>query len=213
MIFRSGYLRLGHFHGAPVRVHWTLPLSAFVLTGASWVPGAWVGFALIILVHEIGHALIVRHFGFPVVGIDMHGLGGECRWLASYATERQRSIIAWGGVLAQLVVLLTTPLWAARVPQSPFVSQLVETFTATNLIIMLINLLPLSSLDGGQAWQLFRIRGLFSSLKDRGLRKKAKAIQRKLDALAREPEAPAGGEKMGKVIPLRRPGRDRSKQN
>jgi Zn-dependent protease len=214
MIFRSGYLGLGHFQGAPVRVHWTLPVSAFLFSGMRYVPGAWVGVALIILVHEIGHALIVRAFGLRVVGIDVHGLGGECRW-AGNPTERQRATIAWGGVLAQLAVLVTTPLWAARIPPTEFVNQLVEALTATNLIIALINLLPLSSLDGGQAWRLFRVRGLLSSLRDRGLRRKAAAIQRQLDALAREGEreAPAAGEKMGRVIPLRRPGSDRSKRN
>ncbi len=49
MIFRSGWPRIGSFHGAPVRVHWTLPVGAYLFTGASWVPGAWLGFALLVL--------------------------------------------------------------------------------------------------------------------------------------------------------------------
>jgi len=38
MILRSGWLHVGSFDGAPVRVHWTLPPGAYLLTGAV-VPG------------------------------------------------------------------------------------------------------------------------------------------------------------------------------
>ncbi len=212
MIFRSGWVRLGHFRGAPVRVHWTLPVGAFVLTGASWVPGAWLGFALLILIHELGHAVLVRAFGFHVVGIDIHGMGGECQWVGN-ATERQRAAVAWGGVLAQLVLLLTTPIWGARIPPPvpAFVLDLISAFTATNMILMLVNLLPVAPLDGALAWRLFRLDGLVPSFKQAMLRRKARAIQRELDALAKERRATPDGDGGGKVIPFRRRDDDRSK--
>jgi stage IV sporulation protein FB len=204
MILRSGWAQVGDFRGAPVRVHWTLPIGAFVLTGAGWVPGAWLGFAILILLHELGHALIVRAFRFHVVGIDVHGMGGECRWVGN-ATERQRAAIAWGGVLAQLAVFLTTPLWSARLPQplSPFVLDLVSAFTATNLILMLVNLIPIAPLDGALAWRLFRVGDLGAWRKNAALRAKARAIQRQLDELGKDREAGGGKPSGGKVIPFR----------
>jgi stage IV sporulation protein FB len=217
MILRSGWLRIGTFHGAPVRVHWTLPVGAFVLTGAAWVPGAWLGFTLLILAHEFGHALIVRAYRFHVVGIDVHGIGGECQWTGA-ASERQHANIAWGGVLAQIVVLLTTPIWGTRIPQPapPFVTDLISAFTATNMILIVLNLLPVAPLDGATAWRVFRIGDLLPSRKNIALRKRARLIQRELDALAKdhkgEPQDDAQ-KSGGRVIPFKRRDPDRSKLN
>lgn len=184
-LFRSGWLRVGSFHGAPIRVHWTLPIGAVVLTGVSWVPGAWLGFVLLVLVHELGHAVLVRAFGLRVVGIDVHGLGGECQW-TGFASERAKATIAWGSVLAQVVVLVTTPLWGDRLPRPapPFFEQLLSACTATNVMLMLLNLLPVPPLDGATAWRIF----LPPSPKKVALRRQARSIQRQLDELAKERE-------------------------
>jgi len=184
MQLRSGYLTFGRIGGAPMRVHWSAPVGAFVFTGFAIAPGAWLGFGLLVLAHELGHAAMVRAFHCRVVSVDVHGLGGECRWEGS-TTERRRAGIAWGGVLAQLVVLLTTPLWASRLPLTPFGAQLVEVFTAVNVLMMLLNLLPVRPFDGAEAWQLFRLRNLFPSARERALRAKSAGLQRELDELAR----------------------------
>lgn len=218
MILRSGWLHIGSFDGAPVRVHWTLPLGAYLLTGAAWVPGAWLGFALLILAHEIGHALIVRAYGLRVIGIDVHGIGGECQWTGA-ASEKQRATIAWGGVLAQVVVLLTTPIWGSRIPQPapPFLAEMISTFTATNMILIVLNLLPVAPLDGAAAWRIFRIAEMLPSRKSLALRMRARSIQRELEALAKEHEGDARGDDAadagGKVIPFKTPKSDRSKLN
>src|SRR4051812_22189782 len=108
MNFQSGHLTLGRLGGAPLRIHWSTPIGAFVLTGLSYVPGAWLGFVLLVLVHERGHAMLVRLFGGRVVSIDIHGVGGECRW-QGHVSDRKRAAIAWGGVLAQAFLLLIAP--------------------------------------------------------------------------------------------------------
>ncbi len=155
----GGWLHVGSYRGAPVRIHWSTPIGAFVLTGLAFVPGAWVGFLLLVLVHELGHAVLVRRFRLSVLSVDVHGLGGVCRWSGS-ATDRQRAIIAWGGVLGQAVLLaaalLAAPLVGAS--SSPFVRELRESLIATNLTLMAINLLPVPPLDGAAAWSLFRWR-------------------------------------------------------
>jgi Zn-dependent protease len=219
VIFRSGWLRIGSFHGAPVRVHWTLPVGAYVLTGAGFVPGAWLAFALLILAHEFGHALIVRAYGFQVISIDVHGIGGECRWTGA-ASERQGANIAWGGVLAQIVVLLTTPIWGSRIPQPapPFLAQMISAFTVTNVILIVLNLLPIPPLDGATAWKVLRVGDLLASRKEIALRRRARSIQRELDALAREREENEDGRgearpRGGEVIPFKRDDPNRSKLN
>jgi Zn-dependent protease len=195
MIFRTGWLRVGTYHGA------------YVLTGASWAPGAWLGFALLVLVHELGHAVMVRAHRFRVVGIDVHGMGGECQW-AGPASERQAAAIAWGGVLAQLVVLFTTPIWGDRLPQPapPFATDLITAFTTTNVILIALNLLPVAPLDGATAWKILRVRDLLPSRKEVDLRRRARAIQRELDALSKETDddEPPEAEESGGRKPDRR---------
>lgn len=159
MYLSSGYFTIGRLFGMPVRIHWTTPIGAAALSGFAFVPGAWIGFLLLVLAHEMGHALLIRAFGGHVLALQLHGIGGECVW-DGYSTSRQRSIIAWGGVLGQLAVLLTTPLWASLLApgQHPFLAQLVSMFTGTNVAMMVLNLLPIPPLDGAEAWRLFRRR-------------------------------------------------------
>jgi len=140
--------------GVPIRIHVLTPLGALVFTGFRFAPGAWVGFLLLVLLHEMGHALLVMRYRLRVSSIDLHAYGGLCRW-SGQATDWERAVIAWGGVVAQAA------LWAVTVgvvavfgyPRDMFARELVEVFTRTNLWLMLINLAPFPPLDGVEAWR------------------------------------------------------------
>lgn len=155
MQFREGFLVLGHLGRAPVRVHWTTPIVAFALTGFSFVPGAWLGFLLLVLIHEIGHAVAARSVGGQVISINAHGLGGTCEWYGD-VTTRQRAIVAWGGVVAQAALFMVASIASFVIPSWGWLGQFMYTLTATNLILIVINLLPIRPLDGAEAWKLFR---------------------------------------------------------
>ncbi len=154
-MLQNGYLPIGRWRGVPLRMHVLTPLGALLFTGFRFAPGAWLGFVVLILLHEMGHALLVMRYGLGVSSIDLHAYGGVCRW-SGLATERQRSVIAWGGVLAQLVLLVLTASIVAVVglPRSLFVRELVQVFTTTNVWLILLNLLPFAPLDGAEAWKL-----------------------------------------------------------
>ncbi len=153
----QGHLRLGTLRGVPVRVHWTTPVGALFFTGFRFEPGAWLGFFLLVLIHEMGHAALVMRYRLHVLSVDIHGYGGVCRW-AGQATGKQRAVIAWGGVLAQGLLFGAT--WAVltfvRVPRSELLAEIAYVFTSTNLYLAAINLLPFPPLDGANAWTLFR---------------------------------------------------------
>jgi stage IV sporulation protein FB len=155
MQFRDGFLVLGHLGRAPIRVHWTIPIVAFALTGFSFVPGAWLGFLLLVLVHEIGHAVAVRYVGGNVISSNAHGLGGTCEWYGD-VTARQRAIVAWGGVAAQGALYFAARFTSFLIPSWGFFGQFMYTLTATNLIMIVINLLPIRPLDGAEAWKIFQ---------------------------------------------------------
>ncbi|MDI3288474.1 hypothetical protein [Polyangium sp. 15x6] len=155
MRVRDGYLVIGHFGRAPIRIHWTMPLGAFVLCGLRFAPGAWLGFLILVLVHELGHALLARAVGGYVASVDVHAVGGSCEW-GGDVTMKQRAIVAWGGVLAQLAVLLTAPVWSSVLPSGGFFGEITTALTTTNLMLIALNLIPAPPFDGAEAWRLFR---------------------------------------------------------
>ena len=65
-------------------------------------------------------------------------------------TERQRSVIAAGGVMAQAAVWLATTLAVRFAPTIPYewLWDVVYAWTTSNVFMMVVNLLPVAPLDG-----------------------------------------------------------------
>jgi stage IV sporulation protein FB len=168
-MFESGFLRIFSWRGVPVRLHWTLPLGAFLFGGWSLAPMFWLGFVLLVFLHELGHAVLVTRLRHRVVAIDITGFGGMCRWSGA-ATPIERAIISWGGVLAQLAALVVATSLAVAMPglrHGPAAS-LLSVFLHTNLWLIGLNLLPFPPLDGATAWRiipLLRRRGALADLR------------------------------------------------
>jgi hypothetical protein len=151
----GGYLTLGRWRGTPVRVHWTAPVGAVVFGRFQFVPVFWFCFHVIVILHEMGHATIVRRFGARPLSLDVHGLGGLCRWEGE-VSRRQRALIAWGGVFAQgLALVIAEAAIAIQGPaHTPAMAQLEWAFTGSNLWLIALNLVPVPPLDGATAWPL-----------------------------------------------------------
>lgn len=191
---RSNYDLHFALWGIPVRVHPFFWLAAFLL---GFQPGAnssaavliWIGVMFVsILIHELGHALAIRHYGFQP-RITLYHLGG----LASYDPSESynfsynanqdsaaaKIIIAAAGpaagfVLAAAVVglcwLVKKPVlfewggplgfqWSASAFPNPKTQELVYQLIFINVFWGLVNLLPVFPLDGGQiAVQLLEAR-------------------------------------------------------
>jgi len=156
-MLERGTLRVARYRGAPILLHWSLALGLLAFGGFAFVPGFWVGFTGLILLHELGHAYLVRRLGFNVEAVVVHGFGGFCSWHGQ-ATRLEHSVIAWGGVLAQALLLLGTLAFVQIVgpPTSAFGFHLEDAWVRANLWIMALNLLPVAPLDGAEAWQIFR---------------------------------------------------------
>jgi len=182
MQFQGGYLAVGHWGGAPIRLHWTLPIGAFVFGQGQVVPGFWLGFFLLVLIHELGHAAVVRRARRRVLSIEVHGLGGLCHWDGG-ASAIDRARIAWGGVQAQLVALLFAQVGLSLFgpPTTAFTAQMVTAFTTTNIWLILINLIPVPPLDGAEAWKLFPL--LWQQSRRRPPRATPPSVERELAAL------------------------------
>src|SRR5262245_16330989 len=165
-MFDRGYVTIFRVRGAPVRVHWSAPIGAVAFTGFSFSPALWLGFLLLVVWHELGHAALVWRYGHQVLAVRVHAFGGDCQW-AGDPTRAEDAAIAWGGVLAQgiLWVAATIALAVLGWPSSPLLAMVAITLTSTNARMILFNLLPIPPLDGHLAWPLLPI--LWSAWKER----------------------------------------------
>jgi stage IV sporulation protein FB len=147
-MFDRGYVTLGRYRGAPIKLHWTIVLGLLWVSGLSFAPGAWAAYLLVILLHEMGHAFLARRYGLAVKEIMIHGLGGHCAYVG-YPTLYQQSVIASGGVVAQAFLLaIFWPLAWLLPPGGAQQAGFFSVMTLTNLYLLLFNLIPIPPLDG-----------------------------------------------------------------
>jgi Zn-dependent protease len=152
----------------------------FLFSGMKLQPIYYLCFLALIIIHEIGHALTVKAYGFRNHELIINGLGGACVWSGS-ATPKQLSVIAWGGIIAQLIVFTIFSILSAlfTIPPHDFIDQIFRAFIGTNFLLIVINLIPYDPLDGAQAWKLFApIWSDFRSLKNR---QSPKNLHKKVD--------------------------------
>ncbi len=142
-------LVLGRVAGALVSLHWSFPLGVVLLAGGLGATGLSALAALALLfVHAAGHWLLARALGVTVDSVRLSGLGGAVTW-RGVAGPLGGPLEAWGGVAAQLLVLLG----ASALPFPPG-SALGSTLLERNMWLVALNLLPLPGFDGADAWAL-----------------------------------------------------------
>jgi Zn-dependent protease len=157
----SGSFACGRVFGVSLFVHFTVPMFAVAAIALqSWdLPaalGCASGILAIVLVHERGHAALVRAFGQRVTAITLYGWGGECAFTAGTLTRLHQTAIAWGGVVAQLVAAAIA-LSLARLnclPARGYFGTFAAMLIVPNLCVAAINLIPRAPLDGADAWRL-----------------------------------------------------------
>lgn len=175
-------LQLGKIAGVDVRLHWSLLLgcaffyanmpvvSALNLMAATVL---MLSVVLSITAHEFGHALMARRFGCPTRQIVLWALGGVAMVAGEPRRARDKIAVYAAGPLVNLAIaglLLgfsmalagwAGPLWGrsfARWLQSIGVpplnlAQVGRSVIWINILLALLNLLPIYPLDGGRMLQ------------------------------------------------------------
>jgi Zn-dependent protease len=118
-----------------------------------WKYVAGLAFAILlylsVLLHEASHALVARHYGFPVSAITLHFLGGLTTIEAEAKRPRQEFWIAVVGPLSSIAVgLVSLGLWFV-VPDG-LLLMAVQGLALGNLLVGVLNLFPGLPLDGGR---------------------------------------------------------------
>jgi Zn-dependent protease len=106
-----------------------------------------VGFAVLILIHEMGHFVDIKRRGLPAdMPVFLPGLGAYVRWQALGVSLETRAAVSLAGPLAGfLAALACAVLWWQT--GDPFWGALAR----VGAILNLLNLIPVWVLDGGQA--------------------------------------------------------------
>ena len=149
--------RDGHFRllGFPTTLRPGFPLFLVVITFLyPWPLGAWIGgsIAVLTVVHELGHALVARWFGCEArISLD---------FMVAYASfapapgfnRLRRAVVALAGPAAQVSLSVAVLLLMGVDPLSRASIASTDASIAvwwTGIVLGLVNLLPLTPLDGG----------------------------------------------------------------
>ena len=106
-----------------------------------------IGFAVLILIHEMGHYIDIKRRGLPAdMPVFLPGLGAYVRWQALGVSLDTRAAVSLAGPFAGfLAAVACTILWWKT--GSPLWAALARSGAALNVL----NLTPVWVLDGGQA--------------------------------------------------------------
>jgi Zn-dependent protease len=106
-----------------------------------------IGFAVLILIHEMGHYIDIKRRGLPAeMPVFLPGFGAYVRWQALGVPLETRAAVSLAGPLAGFFAALAcaalwwqtgNPLWAG--------------LARAGAVLNLLNLIPVWVLDGGQA--------------------------------------------------------------
>jgi Zn-dependent protease len=152
---------IGRINRTDVLVHWSVfVISGWILIGAIKKPvvslvglSSYLG---VMFLHEVGHMIAAHRRGSAVWAIEIYPLWGLTRYEQGWS-RIDRAVIAWGGVVAQLLVAMPILIWVGLFgySQSDAVNVALALFGGFSLLIVVFNLFPGVGLDGATAWDLF----------------------------------------------------------
>ena len=131
-----------------LKLKFLLSFAAFIgLYWALWGPRFGVGFAVMILIHEMGHFIDVKRRGLPAeMPVFLPGFGAYVRWQAMGVPLETRAAVSLAGPLAGwLAAAVCALLWFQTG------DRLWAALAQTGAWLNILNLIPIWMFDGSQA--------------------------------------------------------------
>lgn len=174
---RRSSWNLFEFQGMKIQIHITFPLVLIwavlqygLLSDHGWVGGIYGVYAtvllfILVLFHEIGHALAARHYGISVRSIVLFPFGGVAMLQRNPPTPRAEFVVAAAGpavnLFVFLIMTLTGRLGGYTLDPRYFGEMLMGLqrwsppalfyyIYASNILIGVFNLIPALPMDGGR---------------------------------------------------------------
>ncbi len=170
--FTLGSYRLFRLFGFEVKLNLTWLLLALLITwtlaaglfpadypGLSQRTYWWMGIAgavgvlLSIVLHELSHSLVARHFGLPIRGITLFIFGGVAEMEEEPVSPKVEFLMAVAGPLASIllaILLFQFEQLATAWDWSTAIIGISHHLAIFNLIVAIFNLVPAFPLDGGR---------------------------------------------------------------
>ncbi len=154
---------LGQLFGIKIGLHRFVPVLALGFTIiAGGANPALMGIIVLyivvlfslVLLHELGHSLVARHFDIKVSQITLWPLGGVA-WMEEIPEDSKiEGLIAVAGPAVNLALaLLAAPLLLV-----PGIGALAQIFILMNLMLGIFNLFPAFPMDGGRVLRAYFAR-------------------------------------------------------
>jgi len=149
-----GFARLASVADIPIYVHWSCFLGGVVLAAAGsfdqhLLPPLILGYLLVILIHEAGHAVAARWLGLKVFSIRLRGLGGVCI-TEPIPGARATLVVFSAGLVAQIALFAAVfagrQLWDK--PEGPMLAGFIYALTFGNAFAFACSLIPMTSREG-----------------------------------------------------------------
>ncbi|MES9970744.1 MAG: hypothetical protein ABW092_11980 [Candidatus Thiodiazotropha sp.] len=152
---QSGYIGPVEIFNTNFYVHWSFPIGGLFLAAFLGELNFYSSILLIafytslIVIHELGHALVAIHYKTNIRAIVILGSGGFC--VADVPDQFwARFLFYAGGIIAQvlalLAVLLLIPFFEGT--DSLALKYFTFVYTIVNVVIIVINLIPFDQNDG-----------------------------------------------------------------
>jgi Zn-dependent protease len=114
---------------------------------ALYGPRFGIGFVALIFIHEMGHYIDIKRRGLPAdMPVFLPGLGAYVRWQALGVPLETRAAVSLAGPLAGLLASV-----ACLVMWRTTGAEIWAALAHTSAWLNLLNLIPISMLDGGHA--------------------------------------------------------------
>lgn len=145
--------------GFPVAVHWMFWVTcALIGRGANVKTGRDLMFLVVfmtaaflsVLIHELGHALVMRRFGARGVNIMLYAFGGLASGSRSFKRFESILVSLAGPVLQILAGFLMWLLFKYSNNDPLLVRVFLEDFVSVSIAWAILNLIPIYPLDGGK---------------------------------------------------------------
>jgi len=127
-----------------------------------------LSFFVSVILHELGHALVARHNGLSVAGIDLWAFGGLTRMRELPSTPSSQLQVAIAGPLVTLAVIVVSAFAMGLAAPGGHLADVItgngniratptlvwlSWVAVVNAFVLLFNLIPAFPLDGGQIAQ------------------------------------------------------------
>lgn len=154
-----------------VYIHFTFLLFLFWIGIVYWNLGhTWqavasgISFVLVlflcVILHEFGHALTARHFGYKTRNITIFPIGGVATFDTLPENPKEEILVALAGPAVNIIIalILGIILWASNLPVNIEQLKIENGFSLAalmviNITLAIFNLLPAFPMDGGRVFR------------------------------------------------------------